>query len=239
MYNNLANIYDELFPVSAEQRDFFIDLANRINPPKNLLDIGCATGELAIHLDNYYNYISAIDLNSEMIQIAKNKAHSAHLDFQTLNMVIISHVFFDHSFSVISCLGNTLSHLNYESDLNPFLNSCHKLLREKGTLVLQLINYEKIFKQNITALPTIENDKFIFERRYEIFKKNLLKFQTKIIQKSTHEEINSEIPLNCFDHKLLQKSLEKANFSNIQIYEDFSLNSFQESSDNLIITAET
>ncbi len=237
MYQNFSNIYDELFPISESQKTFFINLAKTITPPKNLLDIGCGTGELAIALDSYYNYISGIDLDYSMIEEATKKPHSAHVDFHQMNMAHVDNVFFNHSFSVISCLGNTLPHLKSTLDIQMFINSCHVLLRKKGTLILQLLNYDKIFKETITTLPNIETSNYIFERHYELRNDEKIIFRTIVTSKHTKEEKISETNLYPIRQHDLLRILEDCGFQNIITYEDFEKNSFTTNSDILIIEA--
>lgn len=239
MYDNFANIYDELFPVSKSQIEYFIELANTITPPKNLLDIGCGTGELVIALDDYYTYISAIDLNYSMISLASQKPHSPHLDFRQMNMSHIDNVFFNHSFSVISCLGNTLVHLPSTLDLQLFISSCHVLLREKGVLVLQILNYDKIFKENITSLPKIETTNYFFDRVYELKGNEKIIFHTTITSKKTKEKQSSETILYPLKPDSLVTLLEDCGFNKIITYSNFHKENFTQNSDVMIIEATT
>ncbi len=239
MYNDFANIYDELFPISEAQKTFFLELVERTASPKNLLDIGCGTGELAIALDPHHNYIAAIDLDASMIGKATLKQHSKHLDFKQMNMKHIDNVFFNHSFSIISCLGNTLPHLTSTLEIQMFINSCHVLLRKKGTLILQLMNYDKILSENITTLANIETINYLFERQYEIRNEEKVIFRTIVTNKKTKEEKVSETTLYPIRKEKLVQILSDCGFENIITYGSFKKDDFTTSSDVLIIEATT
>ncbi|MEI7941872.1 MAG: class I SAM-dependent methyltransferase [Candidatus Riflemargulisbacteria bacterium] len=237
MYENFADIYDELFPVSEAQKAFFISLAENMSSPKNLLDVGCGTGELAITLDSYFNYIAAIDLDYSMIAKAVPKKHSHHLDFKQMNMRSIASVYFDGSFSAISCLGNTLVHLQSSLDIQLFINSCHQLLRKNGKLILQIMNYDKILHQNITTLDNIENQLYLFERQYQIINTEKIIFRTIVTSKKTKEQKISETNLYPLISKDLISLLKDSGFENLKLYDAFTKNPFTIDSAVLIIEA--
>ncbi|MDD4527995.1 MAG: class I SAM-dependent methyltransferase [Candidatus Margulisbacteria bacterium] len=239
MYQNFSDIYDELFPVSEAQKTFFINLATNITEPKNLLEIGCGTGELAIALDKHFNYIAAIDLDRSMIEKAVSKQHSHHLDFKQMNMTHIDNFFFNHSFSVLSCLGNTLVHLPSSLDIQMFISGCHQLLRKNGKLVLQILNYEKIFAQNITLLKNIETDNFLFERQYDLLNNEKVIFRTIVTSKKTKEEKISETSLYPIRPQNLLTLLHDCGFNNIVTYGSFNKENFTSDSDVLVIEATT
>ena len=237
MYQNFADIYDELFPVSPSQKGFFLELITTMSPPKNMLDVGCGTGELAIALDNYVNYLAAIDLSQEMIEKAAIKPHSQHLDFRQMNMRSITSVYFDHSFSAISCLGNTLVHLPSSLDIQLFINSCHQLLRKQGKLVLQIMNYDKIFSQKITTLENIETTNYLFERQYVLINTEKVIFRTIVTSKSTKEQKISETNLYPLMPKDLISLLQDSGFDDLKLYDNFTKNPFTQDSSVLIVEA--
>lgn len=237
MYQNFSDIYDEIFPISEAQKAFFINLAENLAPPKNLLDVGCGTGELAITLDAYFNYIAAIDLDYSMIANAVQKPHSHHLDFKQMNMRSISSVYFDHSFSVISCLGNTLAHLSSGLEIQLFINSCHQLLRKNGKLILQLLNYHKIIGQNTTTLSKIETERYIFEREYKIINNEKIIFRTIVTDKEDTLQKTAETNLYPLKADELTRLISNARFNNLKLYADFNQNPFSADSDVIIIEA--
>jgi len=51
-----------------------------LHPDKNILEFGCGTGSTAILHAPYAKHIHAIDISSDMIQIAKKKAADAQID---------------------------------------------------------------------------------------------------------------------------------------------------------------
>jgi glycine/sarcosine N-methyltransferase len=76
-YDPLAAYYEEIFPTERARVDF-IDSCVRSKIRKRsgkvrLLDIGCATGELAEALTHRGYLVEGIDLNEEMVRRAKRR----------------------------------------------------------------------------------------------------------------------------------------------------------------------
>jgi len=98
---------------------------------KELLDIGCGTGDfLKIAQENIW-HVSGIEPNEKARQIANDKTNNAVFDIEQLLQ------FKKHSFDVIT-LWHVLEHLpNLEDQLLVFKS----LLKENGTLIVAVPNY--------------------------------------------------------------------------------------------------
>jgi len=80
-YSSIAHIYDLIFPLSPLQvsfvNDSFIDKRNI-----DLLDVGCGTGSLTLAIANNYKSIIGIDLDNEMLSLAKIKLNIENVKFK-------------------------------------------------------------------------------------------------------------------------------------------------------------
>lgn len=236
MYNNFAKHYDKLFPLDSQKVDFFKKLSDNIEYPKTLLDIGCATGNLAFSLEDKFNGISAIDFDHQMIETATIKNEHHHVDFRQMNMMNISSSYFDNSMSVVSCLGNTIVHLSSELEISEFIRQAKKLLRANGIIIIQLLNYDNIIKNNIQKLPLIETDEFVFTREYDKVGEKL-DFHTSFTVKKTNETKGSAVKLLPIKFEQLKKILTNNGFNKVEAYSNWKKDKFQEDSFQLIIEA--
>lgn len=233
-YDYVSEIYDEVFPVNNLEVNFFINLLNETKNP-SFLDIGCGTGNLVIEIAKKGFYSVGIDLNSKMIESARNKSFFLkNLKFQTLNMLDISKKFSDKKFDVISCLGNTIVHLNNIEEINFFVNSVKKILNTNGYFVIQMINYDYILKNKIKRLPDIKYNQTVFERYYEYeTDTNKIKFKIKIIQ--NNKEVIDETFLYPLKYNEILEILKENNFKNITFFNSYNEEYFENKLFNVIV----
>ena len=155
-YRDLADVYDTLFPARPERLRF----ARRLLPTVGgeVLDIGCATGGLALQLAAAGYTATAVDANPEMIRMASGRAQAEGLAvrFHVMDMRHVSTVLADQRFNLILCLGNTLVHLEDAPTIGAFLRSCSGLLSADGTLVLQHILSERHIAGTARPAPVLD-----------------------------------------------------------------------------------
>ena len=216
-YNEIAEKYDYIFPLSPAHQTFFAsELCG-----KTVLDVGAAAGNLTAYLLSQGYEVTAIDLSERLIAEAAKKG----IVVQPLNMLHIDQLaIFDN----IVCIGNTLPHLDSKTSVQLFLQKAYEQLAQKGKLILQIVNFQKYFAQKQA------NDKVKFERFY------YLNIEGKIIFKTILDDTieNEELLQPIFADELTQW-LSKIGFQAINVYGNFKKDPFDpNASMALIIVAE-
>ena len=225
-YNQIAEKYDFIFPLSPAHKTFF---ASELHG-KTLLDVGAATGNLTAYLSSQGYEVTAIDLSERLIAKAAEKG----VTVQQLNMLAIDEL---PTFDNIVCIGNTLPHLDSKTSVQLFLQKAYGQLTQGGKLVLQLVNFQKYFAQQqgdyLGNLPLIENDKVKFERYYYLNAEGKIIFKTILDDTIKNEELLQPI----FADQLTQW-LTQIGFKAINLYGNFKKDPFdKEKSMALIVTA--
>jgi len=166
LYESIADYYDQLFPLKKIRIAFLDSLIG--DRTAHILDIGCATGELALALAKKGHHVKGIDLNLEMIELAREKVKKENVgvDFFIKDMIRVGEEFLPDSLDVVLCFGNTLAHLENLEKINIFLKGVRKILKCSGFVVLQVVNFERVFAGKIHHLPLLENSNFSFKREY-------------------------------------------------------------------------
>lgn len=215
-YTALSTYYDEIFAVSQSDLDFINSLI-----PSNgrVLDVGCGTGNKTVLLKHAPS-VTAIDLDSGMIEYARKHHALPHIHYRQMDMRHIAEPFEKASFDAVLCLGNTLVHLS-ENKLGPFLHDVKGLLRSGGSSVIQILNYDRILDKNISQLPVIETEHTTFTRRYH-WVNDTMHFQTAITLKATGERVENDIVLYPLRTKALAVLLRTAGFRELRWYGSFS-----------------
>jgi len=238
-YSSIATYYRYIFPFNPDQINFLRGVL-----PFNgarILDVGCATGELAFALTRFGFPVWAIDSDAEMIELA---IHSKPEDtlfpvFEQLDMRKMAEHFPESYFDTAICFGNTLVHLLTEDDLRAFFQETYKILAPEGKLGIQILNYEHIVDQHIDSLPIIENEQVRFVRNYRFHPgSNLIDFNTKLTDKQSGKEINNSVSLFALRKSRLQEMLADAGFENPDFYGNFNGSPLTETSMPLIVTCQ-
>ena len=225
-YNQIAEKYDFIFPLSPAHKTFF---ASELHG-KTILDVGAATGNLTAYLSSQGYEVTAIDLSERLIAKAAEKG----VIVQQRNMLAIDEL---PTFDNIVCIGNTLPHLDSKTSVQLFLQKAYRQLTQGGKLVLQLVNFQKYFAQQqgdyIGNLPLIENDKVKFERYYYLNEEGKIRFKTILDDTIKNEELLQPI----FADQLTEW-LTQIGFQAINLYGNFKKDPFdKEKSMALIVTA--
>ena len=233
-YSSIAQNYDYIFPVKQAQIDFVKSI---FAEKTKLVEIGSGTGNLTITLANAGYSMSGLEYDKNMLDLAQEK--SSEVIWKQGDMREIDQIFKSEIYDGIICFGNTLVHLSNEKDIEFFTRKAYELLHIGGIIAIQIINYSRIYTQEIDHLPTIENDKIQFVRKYTASSNpRNIEFHTTLTIKETNEVIENKINLFPIFPYELTELLHKIGFSNIQKFSDFSKKEFSSDSIPFIMTGQ-
>lgn len=235
-YTQLAFWYDEIFPVSVQQVDFIHRIAEQQRKAKikRLLDVGCGTGALALTLSILGVKVVGVDVNKHMIEQARLKSETlgSTPEFFVQDMLNLEDNLAGMTFDVITCLGNTLVHLAGPQEIQHALKQFARLLDQNGSMVIQLVNYDKIFNDKIMELPRIESEGITFERFYSWGEEeDEVVFRTRLNTPDTPTAIEQETILYPLKKDELSSMLEDLGFADQHWYSSFQQDPLD--SDNL------
>ena len=238
-FNQLSDYYDLMIPFAeAVERKKKI-LENIVEPgTKFAADLGCGTGTDSIALVKLGINVSAFDPSLAMVNSARKNANVANKIVSIYNHSI-SEIppDFNSKFDIVISFGNTFANI-HKKDLPVSLRRCVDLLRKRGTLFIQVLNYHKILSEGERIINITGSEANLFVRFYD-FKKDDIYFNLLKINKSKLSDY-SLITTKVFPH--LKDDFE-ASFAGMEIkttefYGDMQLNPFDsEQSKDLIVKA--
>ncbi|NQU86080.1 MAG: class I SAM-dependent methyltransferase [Mariniphaga sp.] len=224
-YTSISENYSEIFPYKPMQLKF---VKSEIGDLKycTVLDIGCATGELAFQLANEGAEVIGIDLNEDLLSQAKLKIDGSDLIFQKVDMLELENDFKPNQFDSVLCFGNTLVHLPSEYLIRKMLDGVFSILKTGGTFLLQILNYNYILGEQVSELPIIETGNIRFIRKYSFEDFPMIRFKTDLLIKKSDEIISNETMLLALKSTQLKSLLLESGFSDIEMYSNFKKESF-------------
>lgn len=240
-YDEISRYYDYIFPVGENQLKFIKECTSETD--KKILDIACGSGGYSVELAKTGYRMTAVDIEDEMVGRVKEKAREEGLDVNALkcDMREIQDKIRD-KFDVVFCIGNSIVHLNGFNEIVDALKQMRSILEKDGSLVLQIVNYDRIIKYNLAGLPTITNDEigleFIRKYRYEK-DKNFISFDTTLIINDGDMPVQYDNSIELFPLTSgeLSTALKEAGFLNFKFYGDFNYSPYSEDSYMLVVKA--
>lgn len=178
MYNNFANLYDELMDdVDYEKWYLYIEnIFNRFKKkPKNILEMACGTGNISYYLAKNEYDLTCFDLSSEMLSIAYNKLNGFK-NVKLLNQNMIDFNINKKFDSVISICDGLNYILNPNDLLKSFKNVKDHLIKD-GIFIFDISSYYKL--NHIIGHNTFIEDKdhiYYIWQNYFDHDKNIAEF---------------------------------------------------------------
>lgn len=142
------------WPQRIEREGPFLDDEIKRSSHASVLDLGCGTGEHARHLASLGFRSTGIDRSEAQIDKAREYENefSDHGPRFLLGDIEQLPELTDERFGTAICLGNVLPHLDDEPLRRALAATAARLL-PAGRLVVQIVNYERIFLRGDRHLP--------------------------------------------------------------------------------------
>lgn len=236
-YDELSKVYDIVFERDEDTVNF---LSKDLKVGATVLDIACGTGTYADELAKKGCIVEGVDLDNEMIRLAEKKKGKLSVNFSVGDMRELKFMFEGEKYDLIYCIGNSLVHLQNRLEIQNFIKHCYNKLNQEGRVVIQIINFDRILKEDIRALPTIDRKeagvKFI--RNYRHREDNsIIYFETELqVSKGGEKEVyKNSVPLLPVQSEEIESFMKSAGFRDIQLYGGFKEQNYNEDSYALVI----
>ena len=121
-------------------------------PSRRVLDLGCGPGEHARFLADQGFEVVGVDRSASMIASARETPVPENLEFIEGDLSRIDDIV-QGQFGSAICLGNTLPHILQAEALLGMFKGLRSHLLATAPLLIQLLNYERIFRRGERYLP--------------------------------------------------------------------------------------
>lgn len=235
-YNSASIYYDKMIDFNSALQKRKILLSNFVDDKiKSVADVGCGTGVDSISLFQLGLNVTAFDPSIEMINVAKENCINTNtqIDFNNYSASEIPKTFYN-KFDFVVSLGNTVANIN-QKQLEQSLVRFYKMLKSDGNILIQILNYEKILKDQERIVNITKKDNEYFIRFYDFGKKeltfNILRFSA---DKTLEKEL---ISTKIFPYKVkeIRGILKKIGFEKIELFGGLDKNPFDANTSNDLV----
>jgi len=238
-YTDISLVYDDLFPVSPEQRGLFVSLMDD-GGVRSVVDCGCGTGAQLQPFAVAGLFCFGFDPDPSLVAIARQKlAAYPKTRVETGSFADLPGLL-PFPPELLMCLGNSLVHVP-QDEASRFFTDAAGALSPSGTLLLQILNYERLRREGVTELPMIlaSEGTIEFRRKYEWEGDRRVLFQTSLRFAGADEPriARNETPLYPVYPEELWEMLESAGFGEIRFYGNFARSEFSPGSEALVCLA--
>ena len=168
--NNNYDKFSEYYDIYTSFVDYELwskyiySLAGKNLNNKNILDLGCGSGEMLLCIDEMTNAnLYGVDISEEMLSIADQNAffENKHLNLIKCDM---SKFTCDIKFDLIYSACDSMNYLLNEDDFTDTLNNAYEMLNENSIFTFDIINKDYLETNDDFSCENID---FIIKRKKE------------------------------------------------------------------------
>jgi len=134
LYDTLALYYDELLG-DSESLDIWVEKVEKEINGRDILELACGSGELALKLGAKGYNVYATDISQQMIEVAKGKNKIDNVSFSELD---------DKKFDAILCFCDSFNYFNDLNEVESFIINAKKHLKDDGVLMFDTHHLERL-----------------------------------------------------------------------------------------------
>ena len=234
---NIVEYYDEIYPVTPEQKAFFAVESSNFSSPVRLLRVGCATGSFEHQLAKEGCDVTGIENIDELLESANRKRRTQLMSIRFFKMspLEMSRFLGKGFYNVISILDDRIIFIHDPVLLKKFFYDCKQLLTKNGKLILSLLNYEKYCSDTEVELPDIKTLRTTMYSRI-VTEANGSKTLDQQIETSSGRVVDVTIaaPVYPLTKSEVERLAKDAGFRTAAFYADFARSPFTPDSDRLV-----
>ncbi|SHK13217.1 class I SAM-dependent DNA methyltransferase [Paramaledivibacter caminithermalis] len=197
--------------------------------PQSILELACGTGNITNKLAKRGYDVVGVDISSDMLTFAKNKAHDTGVFVKYLNQDM-RELDYNKKVDTVLCLCDGFNYILEKDDLLSIFKKIYSLLKEKGLFVFDISSYYKlseILGNNVYA-ESFEDISYIWENYFDeetsICQLDLTIFKRKDKLFERYKEIHYQ---RAYKIEEIFHILKNAGFNNICGYKAFTFEEFE------------
>lgn len=231
-----SEIYDILMKeVSYNKWSEFIH--KRLDGKKDILEIGCGTGEITKRLGEKNYKITAVEPSENMLVKAYEKLRKIPNirimkgDGRSIQM--------DKKFDAVVSACDVVNYMLKDKDLEDFIVNSWNLLKEDGMIIFDISSYNKL--KNILGNNTFVSEEegifYVWENNF-VEEKDISEMTLNFFIKDgdSYKRITEVQSQRAFKVEKVKEVLEEKGFKDVKIYEDYRDKNIDDESERIVFT---
>ncbi|MEW6244246.1 MAG: class I SAM-dependent methyltransferase [Bacillota bacterium] len=234
-YKVLSRYYHEVFPLNETALRFLKEELDRVSA-RVVLDLACGIGTYSVALAKVGFSVTGTDLEETLITLARENADKDRVNvrFSVSDMKDVGES--PIRYDAVICIGNSLAHLLRDEDLRRTISGVARVLRPGGTLVVQVVNFDRVLRLGGLELPRKQTDNLVFTRRYVPDGEEQVRFFSRLTVNG--EIYDNEIKLRAVTSSVLIGLLTNEGFEPIRVFGDFNRAPYEGDSPAIVVVAD-
>lgn len=209
-YTDFAKYYDKFYQKKDYEKEVDF-LKNFINNEDKIIDIGCGTGIHASLISKKGFDIEGLDINKEMLEIAKTRLNS------TLYLQDILNININKKYDVIISMFAVINHLKDTNELEKCLTNLKDILKKDGVLIIDLHNPQSSGIKTDTFGNITRTMKWDYDKEKKI-EKSIITFE---IDKQKYNDTHT---FRIFTIEEVRKCCKNVGLQVKKVYENYDIN---------------
>ncbi len=222
-YKKLANYYDKIYAKKDYGSEaLFVKKLLERSGAKTVLDVGCGTGNHLARLEKYGFECTGIDLNRDMLDVARTKLKAGLMQADMKNFRL------KKKYDAIICMYATFNHNLSPEDAGKTLACFKRHLNSEGVVFIDLHNPSGSGRK-VDKADGIEREiEWNFDRETRIEK-------SKVRFRIGNETIEDSHTFRIYSIEEMKELLGQTGFAKFSVYEGYGFNKTKPDSKNLEI----
>ncbi len=233
---NIAEYYDELYPVTEEQKVFYEKKSKLFKMPVKFLNIGCGTGTLEHYLAREGSDVTGLETSQQLLESANRKRRTQLMSLRYFQMSSLEMTRFlgKGFYNVISIPHSRIIFTHDKTLMEKLFYDCRQLLADGGQLVISLFNFGKYKNQKKFELPVRESIRSSLSTSIE--ERGDKYYLSQVLENSSGRKfaVAEDVPVYMLLPEEIEQFAGKAGFSKTEFFADFSGKPFDENSEQLL-----
>jgi 2-polyprenyl-3-methyl-5-hydroxy-6-metoxy-1,4-benzoquinol methylase len=245
-FDDISLAYDNTIDWESRlkrEMPFMLSLIKNIENPR-VLDIACGSGRHSVALASHGAEVIGVDYSKSMIEAAENHASIKGVlpkfivgDMEDIKTTV------EGPFDLIICLGNSLALTNDLDSLKKVVKDILHLLKDGGSFVAQVLNFEEIHWTGFRTFPSktgklSSGEEVTFSRLFEHtdypFSSTLVMSVFKKHGDEWISEVSTQKVLN-LKHDQMMGLLKETGYSDVEIFPSYERGSFDKKYDRSMV----